>query len=143
MSFGNVRDFIRDGNFLTQDGELQAFGTVRARLGYSFGSFLPYVTGGLMWARLHQGITCPDAAPFGVCSITGAFDSRSTETLTGWTAGFGAEYAIARHWSIKGEVLFGRFDTQGFTGTVLGQTTTVPVELDLGYIAKVGVNYRF
>ena len=97
-----------------------------------------------MWAQLHQGITCPDAAAFGVCAVTGAFDARSTETLTGWTAGFGAEYAIGRHWSLKGEVLFGSFETKDYTGTVpVFGTQTTPVTLDLGYIAKIGVNYRF
>ena len=144
VSFGNVNDFIRDGNFLTEDGDMRAFGSVRARLGYSFGNFLPYITGGLMWARLEQGITCPDAAAFGVCAGTGAFDVRSTETLFGWTAGAGAEYAISRNWSLKAEVLFGKFETEDYTGTVpvVGKQT-VPVDVDLSYVAKIGVNYRF
>jgi outer membrane immunogenic protein len=143
-AFGRVNDFIRDGNFLTEDGELRTFGTIRGRLGYSFGNFLPYITAGFMWAHLEQGITCPAAAAFGSCAFTGAFDARSTETFTGWTAGAGAEYAIGRNWSIKGEMLFGKFDDKNYTGTVpVVGTVTTPVELDLSYTAKIGVNYRF
>jgi outer membrane immunogenic protein len=144
VSFGKVNDFIRDGNFLTEDGDLRAFGSVRARIGYSFGNFLPYITGGLMWARLEQGITCPAAAAFGDCVITGAFDVRSTETLTGWIAGGGAEYAINNNWSLKAEVLVGKFQSENYTGTVpvVGKQTT-PVDVDLNYTAKIGINYRF
>ena len=144
VSFGNVNDFIRDGNFLTEDGEIRAFGSVRARLGYSFGNILPYVTGGLMWARLEQGITCPTGAPAAFCQAAGPFDARSTETLLGWTAGAGVEYAINRNWSLKGEVLFGKFDDKDYTGNAGNfGTQTTPVELDLNYTAKIGVNYRF
>jgi opacity protein-like surface antigen len=144
VAFGSVNDFIRDGNFLTEDGEITAFGTLRARLGYSFGNFLPYVTGGLMWGYLHQGITCPAGATAGICVATGQFDTRSTEMLTGWTAGGGAEYAINKSWSLKGEVLFGQFHTKDYTGTVpvFGKQST-PVELDLNHVVRLGVNYRF
>jgi outer membrane immunogenic protein len=79
-----------------------------------------------------------------LCNTTGAFDARSTETLTGWTAGAGAEYAIDRNWSLKAEVLFGKFRSEDYTGTVpvFGKQTT-PVDVDLNYTAKIGVNYRF
>jgi opacity protein-like surface antigen len=144
IAFGSLNDFVRDGNFLTQDGEIGSFGTLRARLGYSFGNFLPYVTGGLMWTYLHQGITCPAGATAGICLVTGAFDVRSTEMLTGWTFGAGAEYALNRNWSIKGDILFGHFNTKDYTGTVpvFGKQTT-PVELDLDYVTRLGVNFRF
>ena len=35
------------------------FGTVRARLGYAMGKFMPYVTAGLAWDRLRENETCP------------------------------------------------------------------------------------
>lgn len=87
VAFGELNDFVRDGNSLAEDGEISSFGTVRARLGYAFGNFLPYITGGFIWARLEQGITCPDGAAFGVCAVTGPFEVSVKETMVGWTLG--------------------------------------------------------
>ena len=145
LSFGTLNDFIRDGNFLTEDGEIGTAGTLRARLGYAMeGGWLPYVTGGLAWDRLEQGSTCPAAAPFGVCSVTGAFDVRSAEGFTGWVAGGGIEFALSPRWSIKGEGMVGDFGDATYTGTVpvLG-TSSVNVEQDLNSLFQFGVNYHF
>ena len=145
ISFGKLNDFIRDGNFLTEDGEIRTAGTLRARLGYAMESgWMPYITGGLAWDQLEQGSTCPAAAPFGVCFVTGAFDVRSTQGFTGWVVGGGAEFAISPRWSIKGEGMFGDFGDATYTGTVpvLG-TSSVNVEQDLNSLFQVGVNYHF
>lgn len=144
VGFGKVRDFVRDGSSLTQDGEISSFGSVRARLGYAFGNFLPYITGGFMWARLEQGLTCPSGVAFGSCAVTGPFDVSVKETMVGWTLGAGAEYAISGGWSLKGEVLFGDFDSKNFVATlpVVG-ASTARVDLDLDYVARLGINYRF
>src|SRR6476659_855481 len=67
VSFGNIQDALRDGNFLGYSGKIDTMGTVRGRLGYSFGNVMPYLTAGYAWVSLEQGSTCPAAAPFGVC----------------------------------------------------------------------------
>lgn len=145
ISFGKLNDFIRDGNFLTEDGEIRTAGTLRARLGYAMeGGWLPYVTGGLAWDRMEQGSTCPAAAPFGVCAVTGAFDVRSAEGFTGWVAGGGVEFSLSPRWSLKGEGMIGDFGDATYTGTVpvLG-TSSVRVEQDLNSLIQFGANYHF
>ena len=144
ISWGNIKDHQPDGNFLSYDGKLSTVGTVRGRVGYSFGSFMPFLTAGYVWASLDQGSTCVDGATAGRCTITGPFKFNSKETLEGWVYGGGFEYALAQHWSLKAEVLFGEFDTKNFTATVpvVGKVTA-PADLNLDYMAKVGVNYRF
>jgi outer membrane immunogenic protein len=144
LSFGEINDFIRDGNFLTEDGSIDMAGTLRARLGYAVSpGALIYATGGLAWDSLEQGSTCPAAAPFGVCALTGAFDARSTETYMGWVAGGGIEYKIAPKWSLKTEVMAGDFGSQDYTATIpVFGTVTAPVEHDLNLLVQFGVNFH-
>lgn len=144
ISFGEIDDFIRDGNFLTEDGSVDTAGTLRARLGYAVSpGALIYATGGLAWDSLEQGSTCPAAAPFGICAVTGAFDARSTQTLVGWVAGGGIEYKIAPKWSLKTEVMAGDFGSEDYTGTIpVFGTVTTPVEQDLNLLVQFGVNFH-
>ena len=54
------------------------------------------------------------------------------------------EWAIAKQWSLKAEILFMDFDTEYYTATIpVAGTVTAPANLDVNYLAKVGVNYRF
>lgn len=145
ISWGNLEEFIRDGNFLTEDGTIDTSGTLRARLGYLVSpDVLLYATGGLAWNDLEQGITCPVGAPFGVCFVTGAFDARSTETYIGWVAGAGIEFQIAPKWSLKGEVMAGDYGSADYTATVpVFGTSTTPVDQSLNVLVQFGVNYHF
>ena len=100
--------------------KLNAFGTVRARLGYAFGRVLPYVTGGFAWGN--------NTLDYGALS--------QSQTHTGWTAGAGLEYALTDHWTAKTEYLYTDlsskyYDIAGADSGVNNQTV------------RVGVNYKF
>lgn len=101
---------------------LDYFGTVRARLGYSFDRVLVYGTGGFAYG---QG-----SADF--------FGLSSTATQTGWTIGAGAEVGFDRNWSAKLEYLYVDMGSSTFP-TLIGPVTT---GLDAN-ILRAGVNYRF
>lgn len=101
------------------------FGTIRARAGYAFDRFLPYITGGAAWAN--SSFTSP---------LT--FDSKSS-TSWGWTVGGGAEYAITNNWTVKAEYLYMSFD--GSTRT-FANLDTLSTGFDLQTL-KLGVNYKF
>jgi outer membrane immunogenic protein len=66
----------------------------------------------------------------------------------GWTAGVGAEWQFAPHWSLKSEVLYMRFETNDVTVTgngIIGALGT-PYRLDSTdsmWVTRAGVNYRF
>jgi outer membrane immunogenic protein len=94
--------------------------TARGRLGYSFGRFMPYVTGGAAFGNIKT-------------SIAGVGDAESTKT--GWTAGGGLEAAIAGPWSAKVEYL--HVDL-GRGGSVLGSDAKFQTD-----IVRAGLNYRF
>ncbi len=65
--------------------------TARARLGYAFDRFLPYITAGLA---------------FGDISATTPGWPAGSITTAGWTVGAGLEFGIVTNVSIKAEYLF-------------------------------------
>ncbi|WP_029005647.1 outer membrane protein [Azorhizobium doebereinerae] len=99
--------------------KLDYFGTVRARLGYAFDRVLPYVTGGFAWGN--NKISTPGIS--------------ESNTLTGWTAGAGVEYALTNNWTARAEYLYtdlgkGNYNAIGEAGV---NAST----------ARLGVNYKF
>jgi outer membrane immunogenic protein len=95
-------------------------GTVRGRLGYSFGNFMPYVTGGLAVGDIKS-------------SVAGVGDA--TETKAGWTVGGGLEAHISGPWTAKLEYLYVDL---GRGGSVLGSDSRFTTN-----IVRAGLNYKF
>jgi outer membrane immunogenic protein len=113
----------------TGETKLDNLGSVQARLGYAMGRWLPYVTGGYAFGEGEHTTA--------VSSFLGTSRFSDSKWYNGWTVGLGAEYAINRRWSVKGEYRY----------TDLGSET-----LDVGFPTKIkltnqaldlGVNYRF
>ena len=95
-------------------------GTVRGRLGYAAGNFMPYVTGGLAVGDINTSIP-------GVGS--------ASDTNAGWTIGGGVEYAFNGPWSAKVEYLYVDLGRGGAIGSSNADFTT--------NIVRAGLNYRF
>lgn len=72
---------------------LDVMGTVRGRIGYAFGPFLPYATGGLAWARTKVDINGDD----------GSVSSKLERWHAGWTAGAGVEVALDGPWTARAQ----------------------------------------
>ncbi len=82
-------------------------GTARARLGYSLGNFMPYVTGGFAFGGLSGVINNVNTyAYYGCCSYTDFEHGSNSTVQPGWVLGAGAEYMVADNWSIKGEYIY-------------------------------------
>ncbi len=105
---------------LTCTTENTWLGTVRGRLGYAAGRFMPYVTGGAAFGDIKTSIP--------------GFGS-TTDTRVGWTAGGGLEYAFNGPWSAKIEYL--HVDL-GRGGTIAGADAKFQTD-----IVRAGINYRF
>jgi high affinity Mn2+ porin len=110
---------------------LDYVGTVRGRIGYAFGTLLPYVTGGLAWGHSHVNINDGGRA---IISSPG-------QTQPGWTAGAGVEFAVSGNWSAKVEydyIALARrmYDLRDFA------LPPVNVDADI-HLVKLGLNYRF
>jgi len=95
-------------------------GTVRGRLGYAVGRFMPYVTGG---------------AAFGDIKTSVAGLGSASETKAGWTVGGGVEAALNGPWSAKLEYLYVDL---GRGGAIAGADAKFQTN-----IVRAGINYRF
>jgi high affinity Mn2+ porin len=102
--------------------------TLRGRLGYAFDRWMVYGTGGLAWtqARFEQ--------------TPGVSDDQNEilRRLTGWTAGAGAEVAIAPRWTTRIEYLYSRFGSASATfpsGTRYGSAFDI-------HTLRLGLNWK-
>lgn len=102
--------------------------TARARVGYAFDRYLPYITVGGAFGEIEATNTNPG---FGTAK----------HTAMGWTAGAGLEYAFMGNWTAKLEYLYmdlGSFDC----GTAC--SAAVPANVDFkANVVRAGVNYKF
>ena len=104
--------------------------TARARIGYAFGTLLPYVTGGVAWARTHVDLN----------DVDGNVISARGRIHAGWTAGAGIEYAANSKWS--GKLEYSYIDLGGRTyGLADVPLPDVRVDPNIHTI-KLGLNYK-
>jgi outer membrane immunogenic protein len=127
------------GSFHTSAVDMNWFGTVRGRLGFTANTLLVYVTGGFAFADLEHAVVTADPLITGFAAAGTASDTRA-----GWTIGGGFEWGFAPNWSIKGEYLY--YDlgdtTLTVTDPILLVSSTTNFE-NTGHIFRVGLNYRF
>ncbi len=75
----------------TGNYKIDWLGTIRGRLGYAMGDWLPYVTAGAAFAGASRST-----------NVIGGPASASADH-SGWTVGVGAEWAFMPMWSLKAE----------------------------------------
>lgn len=97
-------------------------GSVRGRLGFDGGAFLPYVTAGLAFANAtaDDGIVTDD------------------QTHVGWTVGAGVEFAVADNVSLDLQYRYTDYGSQDYDL----DAGTVPLSLT-SHAVTAGVNFRF
>lgn len=134
-------------------------GTVRMRLGYDMGRFLPYVTGGFAYGGLSSSIKSaqysftniaptPGANP--VLTGNGNLSNGNNHSVSlGWALGAGAEYMVTDNWSVKGEYLYTQL--QGVTTYMNSKSTEASLTKTYTsentgsfgvHQARVGLNYH-
>jgi outer membrane immunogenic protein len=128
---------------VTQQLRTNWLATVRPRVGYTWGRWMIFGTGGLAVAHVDYRERFTD-------TFANALESgKLNEALLGWTAGTGFEYQASRHWNLKGEYLFARFgDTSSTDANLVTGSTPWPNVFthttDLStHIIRGGLNYRF
>jgi outer membrane immunogenic protein len=130
LDWTNLSGSKSDGGVCATDGgghcktSQSWLGTTRGRVGYAFGSWLPYVTGG---------------AAYGDVKLSQPGGAASTTRL-GWTAGAGVEYSISPRWSAKLEFLHLDLGTAAFMGAASNTPISTPAKDD---IVRAGINYHW
>jgi outer membrane immunogenic protein len=106
------------------ESELNYYGTVRGRLGYSFGRLMAYGTGGYAYGELEVSNI-----------VTGVADK---ESLSGWVYGGGLEYAWNKDLILHAGYRRIDFDDQTFSVLPVGQNTLSPEMdvLDFGLVRR-------
>lgn len=137
------------GNITTDawvKSRLDWFGTVRGRLGYSYGGSLIYATGGFAYGGVRDSL-------IQTVNATAAGSDGRNATLTGYTVGGGLEYALTPVWSVKAEYQYINLGTVNLaasndvvygsgidTGTGTGSSSA---KLDHTYhTVRLGLNYK-
>lgn len=158
LSGTSTLDTIGDGDEFvrwTDKFSIDAFGTVRARLGFLVTpSLLLYGTGGLAWALTEMEHTSEhlyEQTPQNN-KVTGR--GSSDEAHIGWVAGAGGEYMLAPNWTVRAEWLHvdlgdAHYHAVGHRVSggepVPGKWATDQVnDTDLEFdVFRLGVNYKF
>jgi outer membrane immunogenic protein len=116
------------------------FTTIRGRLGFAFGHWLFYGTGGGIGVNYETKVD--DAGEF--------VHFHKQDFDWGWTGGGGIEYMLNCHWSLRGEYLRYDLDKQRFSGVwatgAPGFGTGLRYRFDgntEGNIIRAGLNYKF
>lgn len=143
-SIGDLQgDTYKDGGTITVDSNIDAFGTLRGRLGYAIdGRILPYVTGGAAWMIGDTSEHCPKNYGYSNhCKNAGQYDETDDFSRWGWAYGAGVEVRVVDNLTVFAEYLRLDFDTE--THDLGPKSSDRKVSIDEIDLFKAGVNYRF
>ncbi|MDE2380425.1 outer membrane protein [Bradyrhizobium sp.] len=117
---------------MVQTSSLTGLATLRGRAGFAVDRALLYLTAGVATGNVHDRVDDPNNAVL--------WDNSGWRT--GWTAGGGFEYAVARNWTVKAEALYVDF---GNSDAVLNNTNTAYRFRfkDTATVARAGFNFKF
>ncbi|WP_036260032.1 outer membrane protein [Methylocapsa aurea] len=117
------------------------FGTLRGRVGYAFGRFLPYFTAGLTYGTTNTYYTAATSDPY--------FSSASTTvTRTGiaphvGVVGIGLEYGLSNNVTIKAEYLYEFINARTMVFNTSSTTSVQFLTRTMYHVGRVGLNYKF
>jgi outer membrane immunogenic protein len=131
------------GIFTTQEN-INYFGTVRPRLGYTVRpNVLVYATGGLAYGNVSYSANS-NYIPGGLG--TEQYPVSLSTTKVGWALGGGVEYALSKCWTVKVEYMYMDLGSE----SVIANPTLYNPPYQTGYnwqttanIFQVGMNYKF
>jgi len=113
----------------TTDVDIEQLATVRGRVGWAMGQWMPYVTGGWAWADVERNYFGPLPA------------TSDSQDHSGWVAGVGAEYAITNNWTAKLEYMYYDLGEENYDVPAPGGDG---VDADIKiHTVRFGINYKF
>jgi outer membrane immunogenic protein len=131
---------ILPGEFMYNSSAENVMATLRARLGWAFGTFMVYGTGGgaMGWFS--------NTDSYGAAGGTVLATTPSTTVRPGWTGGAGVEWKFLPAWSVKAEYLY--LHMQNYNTTIPACLTCFPnadIVVHHNYtdnFVRVGVNWH-
>jgi outer membrane immunogenic protein len=96
--------------------------SIKGSVGYASGHWLTYATGGVAFTRVDKDASYPATVSAGTAFPASA--GSDSKTLTGFTVGVGAAYALGRNWDLGLEYRYTAYQHADFAlGTVAGSCT--------------------
>lgn len=130
LPWGSTEYSVPTGVSGTSGIKLTDFGTVRARFGWAFDRFLPYLTGGLALGRAsygstamierlegqYMGTTVPNPPnPHPDRGISTASNMKNGALIYGWSAGLGMDVAVTDDIFVRAEYEYIQFSQSSLT----------------------------
>lgn len=124
----------------TFGSKFEDFGTARLRLGYAWGRFLPYLTGGFTYGTIETVYSVATPGFFN--------DGSSTATRSGvfphvGAVGIGAEYAIAQKFTVKVEYLYDFINARPAVFNPVPGSSIQFNTRTMYHVSRIGLNYHF
>jgi opacity protein-like surface antigen len=136
----------------TCNGEANWVATLTGRVGFASERSLFFVKAGGAWTDANYTLTCNagpnNGAPFPIIggndscrNVAGVLVNQlsASNTVAGWTVGFGSEFMLTQNWSAKAEYAYIDFGDRTMA-TADGSVFNVGQRISQ---VKVGVNYHF
>lgn len=124
-----IFDDLNFGDYATVGYELDWQGSLRGRIGFDGGAFLPYLTGGLAFGHLNHTFQFEDGPV-----------QEGDATYIGWTVGAGVEVAVADNVSLD---LQYRYTDYGEKTVDMGIGDFNPTFAITSHAVTAGINWRF
>ena len=123
----------------TFGSNFEDFGTARIRLGYAWGRFLPYLTGGFTYGTIETFYSVATPRFFNSGSSTA---THSGVFPHAGAVGGGVEYAIAPHFTVKVEYLYDFINARWAVFNPVPGSSIQFNTRTMYHIARVGLNYK-
>jgi outer membrane immunogenic protein len=117
------------------DSSWSWFSTVRGRAGLAVGNALIYATAGVAFVQTRHNLYYTGSSYY-----CGYYQTCNSETVTGFTAGVGAEYMFNHNWSMKAEYLYIGLPNKNYIDPTSGYNVSFK---DDAHIGRLGINYHF
>ncbi|WP_295964389.1 outer membrane protein [uncultured Bartonella sp.] len=109
-------------------------GSTRARVGYAVDRWMPYIAGGVAYAKVDSSFRLKDANG----KVMSGYSASDSDTLVGWTIGAGFDYAMTDHIILRAEYRYTDFGDEDYSKN--------NVKYNVDYKTndfRVGVAYKF
>lgn len=122
--------------------------TARGRLGWTVApTLLLYATGGLALTEIRVANSFPTPPELVAVGQVHEGSSSQKHERIGYVVGGGLEWALNRHWTLKGEYLFLDFrsiETTAEVRSLIAAPNSFTTSVDVNaHIARLGINYKF
>ena len=112
-------------------------GATRLRLALAYDRFLPYLAGGLTYAKFKATPVSPSGPPVDITLLS------EKKSRLGWTLGAGLDYAATNNFLLRMEYRYNNYGKKAFPFDIEGKLGTIDVKRTNYQELRLGLAYKF